>query len=66
MPVVLKAVSPPVRQFFTPGSSTTSTSESVAQDVTCSELELYSFHTADQLLLVLNVNISVAQNAVHI
>ena len=71
IPVVLTAISPamlnePVSQIFTPGSSTTSTSESVAQDVTCSEIELYSFHTADELLLVVKINICIAQNAVHI
>ena len=72
MPVVLTAISPamlsePASQFFTPGPSTTSISESVDQNITCSELDLYSFHRADQLLLVLNINIlCVAQNAVHI
>jgi hypothetical protein len=37
-------LSEPVSKFFTQGSSTTTTSESVEQDVTCSETELYSFH----------------------
>lgn len=54
------------KPIFTPCSSTTSTSESVAQDITCSELELHSFHRPDQLLLALNVNIYVALNAVYI
>jgi hypothetical protein len=70
MPVMLRTISPamlsePVSQFFKPGSSTTSISESVAQEVTRSELQLYSFHRADQLLLVLNVPISVAHSAVQ-